>query len=101
MEGGGQDTGTSMAILLDSQNPIPFTEGLQLRVWMAFLTAPTLKELCPIQVQDSEYLVSELISWEGGTQDACMCLCECTYVCMRGDLLGKRFVHILYMTQKT
>ena len=99
MEGGGQDTGTSMAILLDSQNPNPFTVGLQLRTWMAFLTAPTVKELCPIQVQDSEYLVSELISWEGGTQDAYMCLYECT--CVRGDLLGKRFVHILYMTQKT
>ena len=96
---GRRDTGTSMAILLDRQNPLPFTEGLQLRAWVAFLTAPTVKELCPIQVQDSEYLVSELISWEGGTQDAYMCLCECT--CVRGDLLGKRFVHILYMTQKT
>ena len=58
---------------------------------MEFLTAPTLKELCPIQVQDSEYLVSELISWEGSTWDAYMCLCECTYVCVhvRSDLLGK------------
>ena len=79
-EVGRRDTGISMAILLDRQNPLPFTEGLQLRVWMAFLTAPTLKELCPMQVHHSEYLVSELISWEGGTQDACMCLCECTYM---------------------
>ena len=53
VEGGGLDTGISMAILLDSQNPLPFTEGLQLRDWMAFLTAPTLKELCPMQLQDS------------------------------------------------
>ena len=89
VEGGGRDTGTSMANLLDRQNPLPFTVGLQLRAWMAFLTAPTVKELCPIQVQDSEYLVSELMSWEGGTRDACMCLCECTYVSMRGDLLGR------------
>ena len=89
VEGGGRDTGTSMANLLDRQNPLPFTVGLQLRAWMPFLTAPTVKELCPIQVQDSEYLVSELMSWEGGTRDACMCLCECTYVCMRSDLLGR------------
>ena len=66
---GGRDTGISMAILLDSQNPLPFTEGLQLRAWMAFLTAPTSKELCPIQVQDSKCMVSELISWEGGAQE--------------------------------
>ena len=99
---GGRDTGISMAILLDSQNPLPFTEGLQLRAWMAFLTAPTLKELSPIQVQDSKCMVSELISWEGGAQEClvsgmrraqdaymggrerytgCMRLCECTCVC--------------------
>ena len=35
-----------------------------------------------MQVHHSEYLVSELISWEGGAQDAYMCLCECTYMCV-------------------
>ena len=105
VEVGGLDTGISMAILLDSQNPLPSTVELQLRAWMAFLTAPTLKELSPMQLQDSKCMVSELISWEGGaqeclvsgmrraqdaymggrergTRDACMCLCECTYMCV-------------------
>ena len=74
VEGRGEDTGISMAILLDRQNPFPFSEGLQLRAWMVFLTAPTLKELSPIQMRDSMCMVSELISWERGAQDAYMCV---------------------------